>query len=69
MEFAKFLLTYLVGISIGIAILLVLVVASYMLRAHIKRTIYFIWSKVAMESYATHLRREEAERGFKEREE
>lgn len=66
-EFARLLLTYMVGIALGIALLLVLVIAAYMFRNQIRTSIHFIWAKVATDSYTDYMRREEAEKGFKER--
>lgn len=66
-EFTSLLLTYMVGIALGIALLLVIVIVAYMFRKQIKMSVHFIWAKVATDSYTDYMRREEAEKGFKER--
>lgn len=60
------LLKFFIGLIVGIALLVVLLVVLYFTRDNVRDFLLLCWSFIHNKSYRDHIRREEAEKKFKE---
>lgn len=59
-------LKFIIAVAVGMSLVVIFAVILYFNKELVTNGVFFIWSRISKDSYEDYIRRQEAERKFKE---